>query len=243
MSDDTLARIRENTVPLTAGNNLSKLTNAYNVAHIKKARHLYMLDLIREKVERLDNKTSINSVMVKKAICAEFCKETGLHYNSADTYYKEAANDVGELIGAGSVYLQVLQLNMGLVEDAQINVGAAEKGSSEMSQAINAYVNVLKNVGDMMGKLQLYDVNKEKNRIQEQRDKADTALGAAAIAMNLEGSLDDKRAALANALSNKKSIRDLVNQIKTKKTGEDMESEVNIKDFHGVVVETDDDGQ
>lgn len=242
MSDDTLSAIRQNEIVADANNNLSRLTNAYRVASIKKARHLYMLDLIREKVETTaTGKYSINSIHVKKDVIAEFCQETGLHWNTANEYFKEASNDVGELIGAGAVLAQVLNLNMGLVEDAQINVGAAEKGSSEMSQAINAYVNTLKNVSDIIGKLQLYDVNKEKNVIQRERTKAETALGAAAIAMNLDGTPDEKRAILKNAFQNKKSIRDLVNQVRAKKGESEDHDDVSHTDFYGEEVETEDD--
>lgn len=242
MSDDTLSKLRDGSIELTPGNNLSKLTNAYQVASIKKARHLFMLDLIKDKIDRSDNKMSINSVKTKKEILAEFCEETGLHWNSANEYYKEASNDVGELIGAGSVLAQVLKLNMGLVEDAQFNIAAASAGSSEMAQGINAYVNVLKNVGDMIGKMQLVDVNKEKNEIQRERTKAETALGTAALAMNLEGTLEEKRATLLNALQNKKSVRDLVNQVKFKKGESEDVHDVTIEDFYGVEVEEDDGG-
>ena len=126
---------------------------------------------------------------------------------------------------------------MGLVEDCQINIAAAEKGSSEMAQGINAYVNVLKNVSDMMSKLQLFDVNKEKNEIQRERTKAETALGAVSIFANLEGTLEEKRQALANALQNKKAVRDLVNQVKFKKGLNDEDNEVDVEEFYGVDVE------
>lgn len=236
MASHELEEIRLNSADLETHKTRLDLRNAYQVDNLKKARQLYMRDLIAEKIDTVDHKVSLNSLAVKRVIVDEFCKETGLHRNIAYEYFKEASQDSLSLIGVANVQAQTIKLNMAMLEDAYDNVKGALNGSSEKAQALNAYAGILKNVNDALGKLQLVEVNKDRNEVQRERTRAEAAVNMTGIAMQLEGTLEDKRNTLKNALHNSKALRDVVNQLKAKNVSND-DVGVNVNDFKGVVVE------
>ena len=237
-SSDELTQIRGETKNFSDHKQRPSLPAVYNVESLKKARQLYMRDLIADQIELVDHKTNINSRKVKKAVVQEFIAQTGLNSYTASMYYDEAKQDAQSLIGVGQVYAQTLKLNMDILQHAHDNVEFSEKGSSEMAQAINAYTNVLKNVTDILGKLQLYDVNKERNEVQREKIKADTEVGFAQVSANLQGTLEEKRTLMTNSLKNSKALRTVINQLKKDDdTAEDDVGSNLIEEFRGVVLD------
>jgi hypothetical protein len=215
----------------------TKLRELYKVEALKEARKLLMSDLMEQATE--NDKQFVNSLAAKKEILAEFVGITGVHPVTARKYYDDAIKAGLKRINTSGIISQVLFDNYSILDAAKDNVDFADNGSAEKAQAINAYVNALKNMGDVVSKLQKYETDVDRNEVARERIKSEREVGVADIASRLQGSLEDKRAALKNALQNKKSIRELIRMRNAAIDVDDGDGEViEVTDYVGVDVES-----
>lgn len=215
----------------------TKLRDVYQVNALRDARIKVMLDLMEEAVE--EGGKFINSLASKRAIMNSFIEITGVHDNTARKYYDDCIKLGLKKINTSGVIAQVLKDNYAVLEAAKENIDYSDNGSAEKAQAINAYVNALKNMGDIISKLQKYETDVDRNEVARERIKAETEVGVADIASRLQGTLEEKREALKNALQNKKSIRELIRMRSESIANSEGDGEIiEVTDYVGVDIES-----
>jgi len=180
---------------------------------ISRTRETEMYGVMKQIVS--ENKLPPSHPEMRNQIIKKFTKETGLSPQQAKHYYRECVKDVNEFIDAGILIEDIISDNLDTQRQLQDIKDSIECGALETKDPAMGMVAALKGKNDYQKVLSdsifrylRNEVDKDKNKILREKIEVENAATTFSVAMQLEGTLEEKTQKAMDILGKHEDILD-----------------------------------